>query len=116
MPLIRIQTNIDVDAEKKLVLMNELSLAGAELLEKPESYMMVILDDGLEMQLSGTVDPCAFLEVRSVGEISDEQVTNLSGKLSELVGNIIGVGAGRIYINFTYVPGNRWAFDGRTFC
>lgn len=115
MPMIRIQTNIAVDAEKKLVLMNEVSVAGAELLDKPEAYMMVILDDNLEMQLSGTVDPCAFLEVRSIGEMTAEQITNLSGKLSELVGNNIGVGAGRIYINFTDMPGTHWAFDGRTF-
>lgn len=115
MPLIKIQTNIDVGAEKRLLLMNELSVALAELLDKPEAYVMIIIQDGLEMQLSGTVDPCVFMDVRQVGEISAEQVTNLSGKLSELVGNDIGVGAGRIYINFTDVPGNRWAFDGRTF-
>ena len=115
MPLIKVQTNFDVGAEKKLVMMNELSLAGAELLDKPEAYVMVMVDDRLEMTLSGTPDPCVLMEVRQVGEFTPEQVANLSGKLSELVGNTIGVGAGRIYVNFMDVPANRWAFDGRTF-
>lgn len=115
MPLIRITTSIDIDAEKKAKLISEISVAGAELLDKPETYMMITVEDGVEMQLSGTSDPCVLLDVRSAGEITEEQAANLSGKLSELTGNCIGVGAGRIYLNFTSVPGNMWGFDGKTF-
>ncbi len=115
MPLIRIQTSIDVDDEKKAKLMADVSTAGAELLGKPESYMMVVVEDCVDMQLSGNSDPCALLDVRSVGKITEEQARNLSGKLSEITGNSIGVGAGRIYLNFTGVPGDMWGFDGKTF-
>ncbi len=115
MPMIRIQTNIDIEPERKANLMTNVMVAGAELLDKPESYMMVIIDDGMQIQLSGTSDPCAFLDVRSVGTITEEQVSNLSGKLSEITGNSTGIGAGRIYINFTSVPPEMWGFDGKTF-
>lgn len=115
MPMIHVQTSIAIDEEKQTNLMNNLSSAVAELLEKPESYMMVILDAESTMIMSGTPEPAAFIEVRSVGSISEQEAKNLSGKISEIVGQEIGVGAGRIYLNFQGVPGVMWGFDGRTF-
>ena len=115
MPMIRIQTSIAVDEEKQDGLINALSSAVAELLGKPESYMMVILQPETIMMMSGTAEASALVEVRSVGSISEEESKNLSGKISEILGKTIGVGAGRIYLNFQGVPGTMWGFDGRTF-
>lgn len=115
MPMIRIQTSIAVDEEKQTTLMNTLSSEIAELLGKPESYMMIILEPETVMMMSGTAEAAALVEVRSVGSISEEEAKNLSGKISEIMGKEIGVGAGRIYLNMQGVPGVMWGFDGRTF-
>ena len=115
MPMIRIQTSLAVDEEKQSSLMNTLSGAVAELLGKPESYMMVILEPETLMMMSGTLEPSALVEVHSVGSISEDESKNLSGKISEIIGREIGVGAGRIYLNFRGVPGVMWGYDGRTF-
>jgi len=115
MPMIRIQTSLAIDKEKQATLMNTLSSAVAEFLCKPESYMMLILEPETVMMMSGTTEAAALVEVRSVGSISEEEAKNLSGKISEILGKEIGVGAGRIYLNFQGVPGVMWGFDGRTF-
>lgn len=115
MPMIRIQTSVAVNEEKQDNLMNTLSTAVAELLGKPESYVMIILEPETTMMMSGTPEPAALVEVRSVGTISEQEAKNLSGKISEIIGQEVGVGAGRIYLNFQSVPGVMWGFDGRTF-
>ena len=115
MPMIRIQTSIAIDEEKQTTMMSTLSTAVAELLGKPESYMMLILEPDTTIMMSGTAEAAALVEVRSVGSISEEEAKNLSGKISEILGKEIGVGAGRIYLNFQGVPGVMWGFDGRTF-
>jgi len=115
MPLVRIQTNISLDDSVKDNLMRSISFNVSEILQKPESYMMIIIEPDVSMTMSILSDPTAFIEVRSVGALTPEDAANLSGKLSEIMGVEAGVGAGRIYVNCFGVPGDMWGFDGRTF-
>ncbi len=115
MPLIRVQTNVSANRATIDSLIKSLSFNTAEILNKPESYMMIIVEPDTAMAMSLLTDPTAFIEVRAVGEISEENAKNLCGKLSEILGKELGVGAGRIYVNCVSVPGEMWGFDGRTF-
>ena len=115
MPMIRLQLSAPLDPAKQSELMKRLSSSVAGVLGKPESYMMVVLDPQRPILMSGQDRPAALAEVRSVGTISPEQARSLSGAISEIVGEATGIGADRIYSNFTGVPGAMWGHGGRTF-
>jgi phenylpyruvate tautomerase len=115
MPLIRVQLSVPLDEGKRTSLMKSLSETVAGKLGKPESYMMVVLEPGTPILMSGDGDPAAFAEVRSVGSISGDQAKALSGAICEIVGNETGIATDRIYSNFTGVQGSMWGWDRRTF-
>ena len=74
MPLVRVQTSTAVDEAARAATMKSLSWSVAEILQKPESYVMVILEPEVPMLFSALPDPAAFVEVRSVGTISGGRV------------------------------------------
>jgi phenylpyruvate tautomerase PptA (4-oxalocrotonate tautomerase family) len=112
MPLVRVQLSSAVDDQDGIKA--ELSKAVAQALGKPESYMMVVLEPGTSMLMGGSADPAALVEVRSVGTISPDQTSALSGALSQIVAKT-GIDANRVYCNFTGIPGNMWGMGDRTF-
>jgi phenylpyruvate tautomerase PptA (4-oxalocrotonate tautomerase family) len=67
MPTLRILTNAQVFPEDRPGLLAQASRTVAEMLGKPESYVMVILEDGRDMLFAGTRAPAAYLELKSLG-------------------------------------------------
>ncbi len=53
MPTLRIQTNAQVPAEGRAGLLARASRTVAEMLDKPESYVMVLLEDGRDLLFAG---------------------------------------------------------------
>jgi len=115
MPLLRLQTNAPLDGAVRDSLMAALSARAAQLLSKPESYLMVLVEEGVGMMLGGSNDPAAFFEVRSIGAISPDQAKALSKSLSEIIEEKIGIPAGRVYSNYAGWERNMWGHSGSTF-
>lgn len=115
MPLIRVQLSVSVDGDRQSKLMTALSSTVASALGKPESYMMVVLEQQTPILLGASDDPAALVEIRSVGTISGQQARDLSSRVSAVISGATGVGADRIYSNFAGVPGAMWGHDGSTF-
>lgn len=115
MPLLRLQTSIEIPTAQRDALLAQLSAATAKQLGKPESYMMVALADQRPMLFGGDAAPAAFVEVRSVGTISPEQARGLSAALSEVLAARLGLAPERIYYNFAGVPGAMWGHGAHTF-
>jgi phenylpyruvate tautomerase len=114
MPLIQLQTNRTV--EDKEALCKALSAKTAELLSKPESYVMVAVQDGVAMMFGGTSEPTAFFSVASLGTISGEQAARFSAEVSAILQEQLGVAKGRVYSSYTgWKERELWGFDGRTF-
>jgi len=64
MPTLRILTNAQVLPEDRPTLLAQASRTVAEMLGKPESYVMVILEDGRDMLFAGTSARAARPPVR----------------------------------------------------
>lgn len=112
MPLLRVQTSAQVDEAARQGLMLALSKKVAEILGKPEAYVMVVLEPGTPMSMAGNVDAAAFFDVRSVGEIGVETAKQLSSELSGVIGNTLGIKTDRIFGNFSGWQGELWAYSG----
>jgi len=114
MPLLKIQTNAALDANAAKALVAEASRAVADLLGKPERYVMVSLETAATMAFGGDTSPLAYLEMKSIG-LPPGRTAALSKALCELMNKALGVSADRVYIEFADAQGHLWGWNGGTF-
>ncbi len=114
MPTLRILTNARVPADDRAGLLARASRTLAELLGKPESYVMVILEDGRDMVFAGTPAPAAYLELKSLG-LPEGQTAQYSRALCDLMTDALGIPADRVYIEFAAPARQMFGWNGGTF-
>jgi phenylpyruvate tautomerase PptA (4-oxalocrotonate tautomerase family) len=114
MPLLKIQTNTPMDADKKRALAASASRAVAGMLGKPERYVMVSIEENPAMLFAGSDEPLAYLELKSIG-LPGNKTGDFSASLATLLGEHLGLPADRIYIEFADAPRSMWGWNGGTF-
>lgn len=112
MPYLKVQTNQKVESKKEFI--KKLSQKSSEALSKPENYIMVVLETEKQMTFAGTLEPCVFMEVKSIG-LKESMTESLSEFLCQFAEKELNVKQNRIYIEFSDAPGKMWGWDGRTF-
>jgi len=111
MPLITVKTNI-ADVQAPDILLKGLSAALATATGKPESYVMTLLDSGVPMTFAGSEEPCAYVEIKSIGALTPPA---MSDQFCDLINSSLGIPKNRIYICFDDVKASDWGWNGRTF-
>lgn len=114
MPLLKLQTNSVMDADKQNALASKASQHVAGMLGKPERYVMVSIEHNPAMLFGGSDDPLAYLELKSIG-LPESKTAELSQGLAKLLGEELGLPAERIYIEFADAPRSMWGWNGGTF-
>jgi phenylpyruvate tautomerase len=114
MPTLIVKTNADLDGIDRPTLLKTASAAVAEMLGKPERYVMVILEQNPDMCFGGDSAPLAFLELKSLG-LPEQQSAEFSATLCGLMQQQLGVAPDRVYIEFASPPRHLFGFDGGTF-
>jgi len=112
MPLLSLKTNIVIDNKQKLAV--SLSSKVAELLHKPERYVMVYLEDQQTLVFGGSDDAAIYMELKSIN-LPESETTQLSSALSELTCEQLLVKQDRIYIEFNNAERHMWGWNGATF-
>ncbi|WP_058555924.1 phenylpyruvate tautomerase MIF-related protein [Thiohalocapsa sp. ML1] len=113
MPTLIIKTNASLP-DDQTALLKAASGAVAELLGKPEGYVMVLLEPVAALCFGGDTAPAAYLELKSLG-LPEDCTPNLSAALCGFVEQHLGVPKGRVYIEFAAPPRHLFGWDGRTF-
>jgi phenylpyruvate tautomerase PptA (4-oxalocrotonate tautomerase family) len=114
MPFLKIQTNHPLAQADARSLAAKSSRMVAELLGKPEAYVMVSVETVTAMQFAGTDEPLAYLELKSIG-LPKTITSPASRALCDLVAGETGIATNRIYIEFTNAPRHMWGWNGDTF-
>lgn len=114
MPYLKIQTNLPLTKKAERAILRNASQLVAELLEKPESFVMVALEANTPMMFAGSDDPVAFLELKSIG-LPAKRTKDLSEALCELIEGHLGVPRDRVYVKFIDVKRGMWGWKGDTF-
>jgi phenylpyruvate tautomerase PptA (4-oxalocrotonate tautomerase family) len=114
MPYLKIQTNLPLSEKTEQTIMKSASGLVARELEKPESFVMIALQANTPMLFSGTDDPVAFLELKSVG-LPARKTKTLCQSLCELVEQHLGVSKERVYVKFIDVNHGMWGWKGDVF-
>jgi phenylpyruvate tautomerase PptA (4-oxalocrotonate tautomerase family) len=114
MPLLKLETTVVLSEDKRQALLASLSKIVAEIIGKPQQYVMVAAGQAA-MQMSGSPGNAAFVDVRSIGGLTGEVNRKLSKKVCELLHESLGIPPNRIYLNFTDVQASHWGWNGNTF-
>lgn len=114
MPYLNVSTNQTMDKAAQLAAVAKLSQACAEMLGKPESYMMVSLNSDQCMSFGGSSAPCAIVGLASLG-LPESKTGDFSKSLCTLIGEICQLPSDRIYIHFTNPQRHMWGWNQSTF-
>ena len=110
MPLLNISTNAKIKNEQ--ILLAKSSDFISSLTGKPINFIMVKLNHSLSMNFAGTDEPCAFIEIKSIGSLVPSK---MSKPICEFFSNELGIPTERIYISFQDVDSKNWAWNSKTF-
>lgn len=114
MPYLKLRTNVAIEAEQTGRLMSGLSQLLARETGKPERYVMVEIASGRDMIFSGSREPLAYLECKSIG-LSAAQAKSISAAVSGTLLEELKLPPDRVYIEFSHCPAEFWGWNGSTF-
>ena len=114
MPLLKLETTVALADEKKKALLASFSKIMAGTIGKPEQYVMVVVSPAAIL-MSGKPGDAAFVDIRSIGGLSEDVNRQLSQKIGNLLKETLGTPPDRVYLNFTDVPAASWGWNGDTF-
>lgn len=114
MPLLEIRSNVSLDDARQDQLMQLATKTVAELVGKPESFVMIDLSLGRNMSFAASDAPTCFMRLASLG-LPEQRTGDFSSRLCSLVGKQLGVSAERVYIEFSAPPRHLWGYNASTF-
>jgi len=97
MPLLKIHSNTPI--QNSHTLLAKASSKLAEILGKPEKFVMLSLEHNPEMIFGGSDAPLLYIELKSIG-LPRDKTREISSKLSEFLHQETGVPVDRMYIEF----------------
>ena len=112
MPFINTKTNVSISKEQETAHKTEFGKA-ISLIGKSEAWLMLSFEGGSSLWFKGSDAPAAIAEVKLYGRASSSAYNALTGKLTEIISNILGVPAGRIYVKYEEVE--NWGLGGSNF-
>jgi phenylpyruvate tautomerase PptA (4-oxalocrotonate tautomerase family) len=113
MPLLKLETTVALPEDKRKALLASLSEAVARTIGKPEQYVMVTLSQ-TAMLMSGKAGDVAFVDIRSIGGLTDDVNRRLAQQVCKLLNDSLGLPPDRVYLNFTNVAASHWGWNGST--
>jgi phenylpyruvate tautomerase PptA (4-oxalocrotonate tautomerase family) len=114
MPYFSIETNQPVEGSSNGELLKKLSAFVAEILGKPESYVMIALKPETPLIFDGSDEPVAFVRVKSIG-LPKERCAQLSEKICGLIEQELHVPKNRVFIDFKDLERAMFGWNGKTF-
>lgn len=111
MPYLNIKTNQAVSDEAALI--KKASAVVSKASSKPESYVMIALDQNTPMSMGGSDTPTALLDYRALGLPSDRKA--FSDALCSLISEELSIAGDRIYIAMFDSERENWGWNHSTF-
>ena len=114
MPLVRIQTNVDLAKEEAESLASETAAIVAPAIGKPVGITMAIVEASVPMSFGESSDPTALFEIEGI-ELDAEPAGALCDGLSDLAEERLGVDSSRVFVKLTRVPRGYWAGNRKVY-
>lgn len=114
MPVIKVETNVAMGEDMERDTAKALSALAADMLGKPESYVLAIFEGGKALTFGGSSEPAAYVTLDSIG-LPEERTTEFSGIICRFLESAIGVPGDRVYIAFGDIQRNLFGWNEKTF-
>lgn len=114
MPLLKLETTVNLSGQSRTDLLRKLSRIVAETIGKPEEYVMVTVSHS-DILMSGQPGDAAFVDLRSIGGLSDDTNRKLTERICDLLQESLTISPDRVYTTFTDVQASHWGWNGATF-
>ncbi len=114
MPMASIRVSKALDAGVESQLAEQVSASLSRALGKPEAYVMVSVESAT-MRMAGSFEPCAFVDVRSIGGLEPGANGRICAELCGHLEAFAGVKPKRVYAVFANVPASSWGWNRSTF-
>ncbi|MCU7927722.1 MAG: hypothetical protein KZQ97_14940 [Candidatus Thiodiazotropha sp. (ex Dulcina madagascariensis)] len=114
MPLLKITTNREMGQNDLAGFIEQASATVADMLGKPEKYVMVSYACNPSMLFAGTSASLAYLELKSIG-LPGERTGEFSQVLCDLIQRQLQIPKERVYIEFSNAERHLWGWNGGTF-
>jgi len=112
MPVIKVKTNVAV--EQPTDYTKALSTLAADMLGKPEGFVMAILEPEKNLMFGGTSDPAVYVTLDSLG-LPEDRTPEFSASICAFLEDALKVPANRIFIAFGNPERHMFGWDGKTF-
>lgn len=113
MPFIDSKITVKMSEEKKETIKTQMGKM-ISVLHKPESYLMVGIDDSYDLWFAGKkLDRGAYVEVSLFGSASSSDYEKLTGEICSLFEKELDIPASKVYV--TYHPVSNWGWNGGNF-
>lgn len=111
MPFIDSKFTVPVSEDKKETIKTELGRL-VSLLNKPESFLMVGMEDNYTLYMGGNrLEKGAYVAVSLFGNASSQAYEQLTGEICKLYERELGIPSDKIYV--TYQGIKDWGWNGR---
>lgn len=114
MPTLTVQTNVKAEKIPEN-LVKDLVDVVANVLGKPKSYVVVLVQPDQLMSWGGSDDPCAIVSLGSIGQISKDKNIKTTQAISSRLEQTLGIKDDRIYIIFTDLQAANVGYTNTTF-
>lgn len=114
MPCIKTTVSKKIDDTARENLIKKYGEAIALFPGKSESWLMLTFDDETPMSFQGKTDSeYAFIELSLFGTASDAAYDRMTGALTSIVNEELGIDYSKIYVKYEEV--NHWGWNGSDF-
>ncbi len=114
MPAILIETNAAMDGAQARSLAQRVSAQAADLLQKPEGFVMVSVRPAAALCYGGAMDPAAWVEFKSIG-LDRSRTAEFSEAVCTLLETEASIPSSRVYIEFKNLERDLTGWDKKTF-
>lgn len=114
MPFISTKLSVPLTAEKEAALKSSFGKAIEMLPGKTERWLMLDFTDNCRLWFAGDSGaPTAYVEVNIYGSADAASYNRLTGEITRILGNELGIAADRVYVK--YEETENWGWNGGNF-
>lgn len=114
MPFIDSKVSVSISNEQEIELKSRLGKAISVIPGKSESWLMTGFEDNYHLYFKGdNSKPTAFVEVKVFGGENPSAFSKLTGEITTIFGDVLGIAPDRIYVKYEAV--SNWGWNGNNF-
>ena len=114
MPFINVKTTASVTDDKCEAIKSALGKAIALIPGKSEGWLMVGIEPEMKIWFRGDASAdSAMVTVSVLGTVSDSDSSRLTGRITEILSDELGISPDRIYVS--YSEHDKWGWNGSNF-